>query len=244
MSCSKWALAFSAGCLVWLTGCATTGSQHIETFGKRLTVAKTVTRFSELPHSALPMGEPVTVQLGAETADGVNLLAIRLGDDEASFVKLFKLPEWQGPYSIQVTSFTYGGTVDPAIFYPRYVLLDKNLRPTRQSVVKDFVYRGAGVQGAVSTTVFVNEENREDAFVAVLSEPRRSVVEHTSLAQTAGTSTFIVPVKGGALMWLIPMGGQERPKPMRATAGGQVLVKTELYKPKRMEVKESGQRHP
>lgn len=239
MSGVKWALAFSAACLVWLSGCATTGSQHIETFGKRLTVAKTVTRFSQLPHSALPMGEPVTVQLGAETADGANLLAIRLGDDEASFVKLFKLPEWQGPYSIQVTSFTYGGTVDPAIFYPRYVLLDNNLRPTRQSMVKDFVYRGAGVQGAVSATVFVNEENRDEAFVAILSEPRRSVVEQTSLALTAGTAPFIVPVRGGAFVWMIPMGWQTRPMPMRAAAGGQVLVKTELYKPKRIEATES-----
>lgn len=224
-------VAASAAALLWLSGCATTGSQHIETFGNRLTQAKTVTRFSELPQSALPMGESVTVQLGAETADLANLFAIRLGDDEASFVKVFKLPDWSGPYSIQVTSYTYGGTADPAIFYPRYVLLDKNLRQTRQSVAKDFVYRGAGVLGAVSTTVFVNEENRDEAFVAILSEPRRSVVEQTSLAQTASTSPLIIPVRGGALMWLILIGGQERPKPMRAAEGGQVLVKTEVYNP-------------
>jgi hypothetical protein len=244
MNGSHLAIVAGAAGLLWLSGCATTGSQHIETFSNRLTQEKTVTRFNELPQSALPMGESVTVQLGAETADLVNLFAIRLGDDEASFVKVFKLPDWSTPYSIQVTSYTYGGAVDPAIFYPRYILLDKNSRPTRQSVAKDFVYRGAGVQGAVSTTVFVNEENREEAFVAILSEPRHSVIEQASLAQTASTSPLIIPVKGGALMWLIPIGGQERPKPMRAAAGGQVQVKTEAYKPKRIEVKESGLRQP
>lgn len=244
MNRSKLAGAAGAAALLWLSGCTTTGSQHIETFGNRLTLAKTVTRFGELPQSSLPMGESVTVLLGGETADLTNLLAIQLGDDEPSFVRVFTLPDWSGPYSIQVTSYTYGGTTDPAIFYPRYVLLDKNSQQTRQSVARDFVYRGAGAQGAVSTTVFVNEENRDEAFVAVLSEPRRSVIEQTSLAQTAGTSPLIIPVKGGALMWLIPMGGQERPKPMRAAAGGQVLIKTEPYKLKRIEAKESGSRQP
>ena len=103
---------------------------------------------------------------------------------------------------------------------------------------------GAGVQGAVSTTVFVNKENRDEAFVAILSEPRRSVVEQASLAQTASTSPLIIPVRGGALIRLIPMGGQERPKRMRAAAGGQVLVKTELYKPKRIDAKDSITRQP
>ena len=69
MKRSSIALAASAAALLWLSGCATTGSQHIETFGNRLTQAKTVTRFSELPQSALPMSESVTVPLGGETAD-------------------------------------------------------------------------------------------------------------------------------------------------------------------------------
>lgn len=244
MSHSKLAGFAGAAALLLLSGCTTTGSQHIETFGNRLTQAKTVTRFSELPQSALPMGEGVTIQLGAETTDLTNLFAIRLGDDEPSFVKVFKLPDWSGPYSIQVTSYTYGGTTDPAIFYPRYLLLDKNSQQTRQSVARDFVYRGGGVQGSVSATVFLNEENRDESFIVVLSEPRRLVIEQTSLAQTGSASPLIIPVKGGALMWLIPMGGQERPKPMRAAAGGQVLIKTERYQPKRIEAKESGLRQP
>lgn len=127
MSRSNPAVAVGAAMLLWLSGCATTGSQHIETFGNRLTHAKTVSSFSELPHSALPMGESATVQLGAETTDLANLFAIQLGNDKPSFVKIFKPLDWHGPYSIQVTSYSYGGTADPAIFYPRYVLLDKNL---------------------------------------------------------------------------------------------------------------------
>ena len=72
------------------------------------------------------MGEGVTIKLGAETTDLANLFAIQLGDDEPSFVKVFKLPDWSGPYSIQVTSNAYGGMTDPALFYPRYLFLDKN----------------------------------------------------------------------------------------------------------------------
>ena len=70
------------------------------------------------------------------------------------------------------------------------------------------------------------------------------MVEQALLAQTASTSPLIIPLRGGALMWLIPMGGQERPKPMRAAVGGQVLVKTELSKPKRIEAKDSITRQP
>lgn len=227
-----------------ITGCATSGTQHIEAYGARLAQSRTVTSFSELPYKALPLDDAVTVLLGAESKDATAPLTIKSGNDEASFVALFRLPDWQGAYSIQVTSFMFGGTSDPAIFYPRFVLLDKNFALTRQSVAKDFVYRGTGAQGGVAATVFLNEENRDEAYLAVLSEPRRTVLEQTSLAQTAGSSPLIVPIRGGALMWLIPMGGQEHPKPMRAAAGGQVLIKASLYKPKRIEASETPVRRP
>ena len=97
MGRSNLAVAVGAAMLLWLSGCATTRSQHIETFGNRLTQAKTVSSFSELPRSTLPMGESATVQFGAETTDLANLFAIQLGSDKRSFVKIFKPLEWHGP---------------------------------------------------------------------------------------------------------------------------------------------------
>lgn len=238
----------AAGCLAvavsFLSACATTGSQRIETFGNQLARAKTVTSFKDLPTSALPMDDALMLQLGAEAKDSADAVALRIGDDEPTFVRLFKLADWQAPYSVQVTSFMFGGVGDPAIFYPRYVLLDKQFAVTRQSAIKDFVHRGTGAQGGVSATVFINDENRDEAYLAILGEPRRSVVEHTSLANSATSTALVVPVKGMVLMWLIPVGGNERPKPVRAAAGGPVQVKATLYKPKQIEVRETNFRRP
>ena len=100
--------------------------------------------------------------------------------------------------------------------------------------MSDFVYRGAGSQGAIAATLFVNEENRAEAYVAIYAEPQRSIVEQTSVMQSATSTAMMIPVKGGSLMWFISTGGQELPKPMRAAAGGNLQIRMATYQPKRI----------
>lgn len=225
---------FTIFCSATLAGCVTTGTQQINVFGERLARGSLVKGFSEVPPSPLKFDDVTQIALGLESSEGVSNYTIALGDVETSFVKVYRLPDWASPYSLQLTSFVFGGLADPAIFYPRYALLDKDLKIIRQSEVSDFVYRGAGPQGAIAATVFVNEENRAETYVAIYAEPRLSVVEQTSVMQSATNTALIIPVKGGSLMWFISTGGQELPKPMRAAAGGSLQITMTAYKPKRI----------
>lgn len=220
--------------VIAMAGCVTTGTQHISDFSERLTRGKLVSGFNEVPPLMLKLDDVTAVALGVVANDGSGNHTILLDDGEASFVKVYKLPDWAFPYSLQLMSFVFGGLTDPAIFYPRYALLDQDFKVVRQSKASDFVYRGAGAQGAIAATVFVNDENRAETYLAIYAEPRRTVIEQTSVMQSAGSTPLIVPVKGGSLMWLIATGGQELPKAMRAAAGGNLQIKGAAYRPKRI----------
>jgi Maltose operon periplasmic protein precursor (MalM) len=221
-------------CSALLAGCVTTGTQQIGVYGERLARANVVKSFGEVPALALKPDDVTTVALGVESGETNTNYTIAFGDVETSFVKVYRLPEWTSPYSLQVTSFVFGGLADPAIFYPRYALLDKDFKVSRQSQMADFVYRGSGPQGAIAATVFLNQENRTETYIAIYGEPRRSVIEQTSVMQSATNTALIIPVKGGSLMWFIATGGLELPKPMRAAAGGNLQIKMTAYKPKRI----------
>jgi hypothetical protein len=220
--------------LLLIGGCATTGTQRSESMSGLLTKARIVDSFSALTANALPMSETTLTTLGSEKPEAGEQVALRGANGATSFVKLYKLPEWQGAYSINVASFMFGGTGDPAIFYPRYVLLKRDFSQTRTSIAKDFIYRTSGTSGMISSTVFINEENRDETFLAITSESPTAVTEELSLAQSVSAVPLVVPFKGGSIAWLIPMGGNEPPKRMRAAVGGEVRVKTELYQPKRI----------
>jgi hypothetical protein len=217
-----------------MNACATTGTQRSVSMGEQLIKARVVDSFSGLTPVALPMGETTLTTLGSEKPDAGEQVALRGANGASSFVKLYKLPEWQGAYSLNVASFMFGGAGDPAIFYPRYVLLKRDFSQTRASAAKDFIYRTSGASGMISSTVFINEENRDETFLAITVESPSAVTEELSLAQSVSTVPLVVPFKGGSIAWLIPMGGNEAPKRMRAAVGGEVRIKTELYQPKRI----------
>jgi Maltose operon periplasmic protein precursor (MalM) len=67
-------------------------------------------------------------------------------------VKLFKLPAWKRPYSIQITSLAVGGLADLALFYPKLIFMDASFKRTRETRQADFVYRSVGAQGGVAAT--------------------------------------------------------------------------------------------
>ena len=70
----------------------------------------------------------------------------------------------------------------------------------------------------------------------MLSARRTDVKTVDSLAQSAGHHQVHIPVKGGFVMWMIPMGGSEKPTPMKALAGGRLTIQLTPYKPKQMGV--------
>jgi hypothetical protein len=215
-----------------LGACATTGTQRAEMMTAQLSKARVVDSFSALIPVALPMDQTTFAALGGDKPEISEQLALRTANGTTSFVKLYKLADWQAPYSINVASLMFGGADDPAIFYPRYMLLKRDFSQTRASVAKDFIYRTTAGSGMISSTVFINEENRDEAFLAIMAEPPGTASEELSHTQSASSVPLVVPFRGGSLTWLIPMGGNEAPKRMRAAVGGAVRLKTEMYQPK------------
>jgi hypothetical protein len=217
-----------------VTGCASRGQNLIDSSQNKLSAARLANGFSDIPPIDLKMNTAQQFQIGAESAGAVADVAIMLDDNERVFVKVFRLPRWEAQYSVHITSMVMGGLADPAIFYPRYIMLDEQFKPTRRGATRDFVYRGIGAHGAISATVFVNESNRNDAYIAIAGETRGAINEQTSVMQSGGMHAVAVPVRGGGLfMWMIPTGGTELPKPMRGAAGGTLELRLASYVPKR-----------
>jgi hypothetical protein len=230
---SLFASLFNSLLIIGVGGCASGGQNLIDSSQSKLATARLANGFSDIPPIDLKMNEASEFQIGTERADAVVDMAITLDDGERVFAKVFRLPRWEAQYSVQITSMVMGGLTDPAIFYPRYIMLDEKFAPVRRGATKDFVYRGVGAFGAISATVFLNESNRHEAYIAIVGETRGAVKEQTSVMQSSGMNSVVIPVRGGFFMWFIPTGGSELPKPMRGAAGGNMEVRLNLYAPKR-----------
>ncbi len=220
-------------CAALLIGCVATGTQLIVDQGQQLERARLIGEFREIKAKSLPMDEVLLAKIGGESNDASAPIAI-VYQGEKTFVELFSLPQWSGPYSISVASMMFGGANDPALFYPRYLLLNDDFTVSRHSKASDFVYRSGFAEGMITASVYVNAENRNERYLAIVSEARSQISEKQSLLQSEAGVPLVVPVGGGALVWVIRTGGNEAPKTMRAAKGGTVRVKLEAYKPKRI----------
>ncbi len=215
------------GFVALMMGCASGGKAIVDASQTRLQAARQVGSFAEIPSIDLRADYAQTYPIGADKDESANY-AIAFDSSERVYGRVFRLPTWQAAYSITMSSIALGNLSDPAIFYPRYVLLDEKFKPTQQGAARDFTYRG----GVISATLFVNEVDRGEAYIAVLGETRGAIKEETSLLQSAGSVPVSVPIKGFLVTWLIPTGGKELPTLMRGTAGGLVEFKLTTYKPK------------
>ena len=212
-----------------LAGCAANGSQHILQAEEQRASAVVVPALSEVPVVPLKWdaNEEVAMSLAADGKEKPFAIAGPKGETE--IVQLFKLPPWSAPYGINLTSFAVGGLADPALFYPKLVFLDENFRITRETRQSDFVYRSVGAQGGISTNVFVNEANRRDAYLAIFSENPDGIREQDSVMQSSGAVPVAVPIGPYIVMWMVPTGGTELPKKLRALAVGPLRLRIAPY---------------
>jgi hypothetical protein len=184
------------------------------------------------PHTfTLDANDAALLQTGEAHQEQTYALAGPNGTRE--IVKLFKLPAWKRPYSIQITSLAVGGLADPALFYPKLIFMDASFKRTRETRQADFVYRSVGAQGGVAATMFVNESERDETYMAIVSESRDALREETSVMQSSGATAIAIPVGVGFAMWVVPTGGTELPKQLRALAIGPMQIKITPYAPAR-----------
>jgi hypothetical protein len=208
-----------------LGGCATNGTQRILRAEEQRASATVVAGLSAVPVVPLQWNanEEVTMTLPREASDPQ--FAIPGVHGERQIVQLLKLPTWSQPYGINLTSFAVGGLSDPALFYPKMVFLDANFRTTRQTRQSDFVYRSVGAQGGVSTTVFMNQADRNEAYLAILSETQEGITEQDSVMQSSSATPVVVPIGPYIVTWMVPTGGAEPPRKLRALAVGPLRLR-------------------
>lgn len=216
--------------LAALAGCATQGAQHILRAEEQRASAIVFPGLGALPAVPLKWDANEEAVMTLEPNSDEKPFAIVGPGGETEIVRLLKLPPWSAPYGINVTSFAVGGLADPALFYPKLVFLDADFRPTRQTRQSDFVYRSVGAQGGISTDVFVNEANRGDTYLAIFSESREGLTEQESVMQSSGAMPLVVPIGPYVVTWMVPTGGAEPPRKLRALAVGPVRLRVAPYR--------------
>jgi hypothetical protein len=216
-----------------LVGCQTTGTERIALAEEHRTKAIVVGSYREVPATPLTLDIAAATTVLLDHSKLEKTFAFDKPGGNQEIVHVFRLPVWSTPYSVQLTSYVMGGLNDPALFYPRLTFLNEAFEQTRESKQSDFVYRGVGAHGGISTDVFINDSNRGEAYIAITSETRGAIEEHLSVMQSAGSMPLAIAGKGVLIMWMIPTGGTELPKKMRAAASGQFQLKLIPYAPKR-----------
>jgi Maltose operon periplasmic protein precursor (MalM) len=213
-----------------LGGCRAPGPRGIELAELQRTNATVVSGYQEI------LAAPLTFDESGRAFAFIDHIALgptsafRTPSGDNQVVKLFKLPGWTSPYEIQVASFAAGGLQEPTLYYPKVTFLDSTFKSIRESKPADFVFRNIGSQGGISTTFFVNESNQKEIYLAVVTESRSAFEEQLSILQTSSSSSFAVPVKGGAFFFSFTSSGNEPPKKMRASETGYLELK--LTRPK------------
>jgi Maltose operon periplasmic protein precursor (MalM) len=208
-----------------LGACSTRGPRGIERAELQRSNATLVEKFGDVISTPITFDDSGQASVVIDHTAISSTFAFKTAQGDHQLVQLFALPAWLSFYELQLTSFAMGGLSEPTLYYPKLVFLDSDFKPTRQSKLTDFVFRNVGSQGGVSATYFMNESNRNDTYIAILSETRKSFEEQLSMLQTSSTTALTIPFKGGTFFFPFTTHGNEAPKKMRATEIGYLEVK-------------------
>lgn len=224
-------LSGAALAVLLVAGCVTSGREFAikgeQALAERAGAAKPIHLIDYTP---LPFGEPLELELNQ--LDQVVAL-----DSDVAFTKAFALPQWTVPASLKVKSFRVGAPQDPAILYPVVIFLDEAFRETRRSEARQFVYRREGFNegDGLSATFFLNESNRNERYVLVMSRRKDADGSMSLSTHVVQITPVVVPVGAGSITWMIPTGGQDFATPMAASPSGKLKLHFEEYRPQRME---------
>lgn len=161
---------------------------------------------------------------------------LQRGEGEAIYAALYSLPEFKSAYSVRITASVMGDRQNPSVYYPRMMFLDETFKVTRHTVQKDFRFRSNGANGVISATVFVNEQNRNDRYVAIVEEPREDVVEQASLIAGQAPSPMVLPLalKVAEIMWVVGSTSNEPERRLRAAREGVYELSFTPYKVRKL----------
>lgn len=166
----------------------------------------------------------------------VTLQKVQQADGEPVFATLYSMPELKSAYSVRISASVTGNREDPTVYYPRMVFLDEAFAVTRHTTQKDFRFRANGANGVISATVFVNEHNRNERYLAVLEEPAKGVAEQLSLiaGQAPPPMVLPLPLKVAEMMWVVGSTSNEPERRLRAARAGVYELSFTPYRTRKL----------
>lgn len=224
--------------LASLSGCQTTRSSVVEREATPGTpMAQTVTSLRELmPTPIMFASESDTVQVRTNMLSDPPLQKLQQSEGEPIFAALYSLPEFKSAYSVRISASVLGDRQNPTVYYPRMVFLDETFAVTRHTTQKDFRFRANGANGVISATIFVNEQNRKDRYVAVMEEPPKDVVEQLSLIAGQAPSPMVLPLalKVAEIIWVVGSTSNEPERRLRASRAGVYELSFTPYRTRKL----------
>lgn len=206
-----------------LTGCQTPSATIAERTAVRESSAQIVDSFRDLTPTVIAIsGDTEPLEVRVDMLNVATLQKVRQTGAEPVFARLFTLPQNTVSYAVKITTNVLGGRENPAVYYPRMVFLDGAFNVTRHTTQKEFRFRGSGVAGVISATVFVNPQNGNERHVVVLEEPPKEIAEQLSLiaGQAPAPMLLPLPLKIAEMMWVVASTSNEPERKLRAMRAG------------------------
>ncbi|MEQ1595296.1 MAG: MalM family protein [Casimicrobium sp.] len=220
-----------------LAGCQTPSATIAERTALRESTAQIVDSFRALTPTAIAL--PSETEAHEQRVDMLNSATpekVRQAGAEPVFARLFTLPQHNVSYAVKITTSVLGGRENPAVYYPRMIFLDESFNVTRHTTQRDFRFRGSGVAGVISATVFVNPQNRNERYLVVVEEPPKDVAEQLSLiaGQAPPPMVLPLPLKLAEMMWVVASTSNEPERKLRAMRAGVYDLTFTPYKARKL----------
>lgn len=199
---------FGLAAAVLLAGCATTGTQLLQESKAALDAAplccRTLATAQALPLPTDPKPVDVVIDKTSQAFD--------FGGNKAFFV-LYRLPAFDQPYSVVVTSLAGGTLADVALLVPRMATYDAEFKVLRYFDEKTLRNRGNNLE----RTVFVNPPNRDERYLAIYGSDLSASIER------AYSMVTVTPVMAGPVMFNV-YSGVDGKSTLRSAPAGKLQV--------------------
>jgi len=150
-------------------------------------------RFSEFEYMSMPANDELKFSVGP--GDRVYLFP-----SGKSYFKAFRMPEFDGPISLEVRTYLVGEWIPTAhVFAPYITLLDESFVPVGDTLAPELFYDEGWMEGSRWTgiaTIPVGTEYIVIHTAPELANKRITLGSTSGYAYTTGTGTTSVPPSG------------------------------------------------
>lgn len=169
-------------------------------------------QLADIPYQTLEYDKPLTAEVGGSKSQARNF------PEGKSFFTAVRLPEFAGPYEIQISS----EPVSQQLFVPRALLLNANHQVVRQIPAGAFDYSN----GSAYHKFFLNRD--EGLRYMVLYTDTQKVGKESEMRDVQINTNTLV---SGSYIFFYNTGSDIKQK-IRTAEGGQVTIKALKYQPR------------